>query len=53
MALDDIVAMLGDMVVQPATKEFDPEALERHLAGIRREARDLTEALDWTRDNRF
>lgn len=52
-ATDDVVAILGDMVVRPATKSFDPEALEQHLAGIRREARDLTESLDWTREDRF
>jgi hypothetical protein len=49
----DVVAILGDMVVQPATQKFDPEALERRLSGVRREARDLTEALDWTREARI
>jgi hypothetical protein len=53
MAPDDVVGILGDIVVRPATKQFDPEPFERHLAGMRREARDLTEALDWTREDRF
>ena len=52
-APDDVVVILGDIVVRPATEKFDPEALEHRLAGMGREARDLTEALDWTREDRF
>lgn len=52
-AADDVVGLLGDMVVRPATRQFDSEALEQRLSGIKREARDLAEALDWTRDDRL
>jgi hypothetical protein len=49
----DAVAFLGDIVVRPATNDFDPEALERRLDRTRREARDLTGALEWTRGDRL
>lgn len=52
-APDDVVAILGDIVVRPATKTFDADALEQSLARSRREARDLPEALEWMRDDRF
>lgn len=51
-ALDDVAAILRDMVVHPATRDFDPEVLEQRLSHIGREARDLTKGLEWTREDR-
>lgn len=44
--------LLGPLIVQPATMTFDPDELERRLSGLTEEQRDLSTALDWTREDR-
>lgn len=48
----EILEALGSFVVQPATKRFDPRALEELWAQIGDHGHGLSDDLDWVRQDR-
>ncbi|MGI8968114.1 MAG: hypothetical protein ACR2GA_03310 [Chloroflexota bacterium] len=48
----DLHDILGPLIVKPATSTYTVGDVERGLAGVSDQARDLWEALEWTRGER-
>lgn len=46
---DDLSRVLGSFVAERASATYQPEKVEGEVAQLSENARDLSEALDWTR----
>ncbi len=48
----DLHVILAPLIVQPPTSVYTVGGVERALAGVSDQARDLWEAFEWTRGER-
>lgn len=48
----DLSTVLGSLIAERATTTYEPDRVEERLATLHQSARDLREALDWTRQDR-